>query len=86
VGNDTPDGGRLDPIGWFIGTLHQLLGHDAAAAVIGASSGNKAACLLCRYDRDPTDERRRAVYRALAPTSIGQAAPVPVTGGEGDPR
>jgi len=62
----------MDPIGWFIGTLHQLIGHDTTAAIIGASSGDKSACLLCQYEREPTDERRKAVYRALAPTSIGQ--------------
>jgi hypothetical protein len=59
----------MDSIGWFIGTLHQLIGHDAAAAMIGASSGDKHDCLLCQYEREPTDERRRAVTRALAPTS-----------------
>jgi hypothetical protein len=63
----------VDPIGWFIGTLHQLIGHDAAAAVIEAAPGDKTDCLMCQYERDPTDERRRAVTRALAPTSIGSS-------------
>ena len=67
--------GGMDQIGWFIGTLHQLIGHDAAAAVIGATAGDKGACLLCQYERDPTDERRKAAVRALAPTSIGITAP-----------
>jgi hypothetical protein len=67
---------HMDGIGWFIGTLHELIGHDAAAAVMGASSGDKGACRLCQYKRDPTDERRRAVTRALAPTSIGSTATV----------
>jgi hypothetical protein len=65
---------HMDGIGWFIGTLHELIGHDAAAAVMGASSGDKDACLLCQYEREPTDERRRAVTRALTPTSIGSTA------------
>jgi hypothetical protein len=62
----------MDPIGWCIANLHQLLGHDKTAAVIGAAPGDKSACLLCQYEREPTDERRQAAYRALAPTSIGQ--------------
>ena len=64
----------MDSIGWFIGTLHQFVGHDAAAAVIGAKPGAKTVCLMCLYEREPTDERRRAVTRALAPTSIGSTA------------
>jgi len=35
-------GVAADPIGWFIGTLHQLIGHDATAAVIEAAPGDKA--------------------------------------------
>lgn len=57
----------MDPIGWFIATLHQVLGHDKTAAVIGATPGDKDACLICQYERHPSDTTRQAVIRALAP-------------------
>ena len=43
----------LDTIGWFIATLHSQLGHDKAAAVIGASVGDKSACVICQYEQYP---------------------------------
>lgn len=55
----------MDQIGWLIATLHQLIGHDAAAAVLGQPPGDKAACLLCQYEADPTQERRAAVIAAV---------------------
>ena len=55
----------MDPIGAFIATAHQLLGHDVAAAFIGSQSGDKTACLLCQYEKDPTGERRQAVVDAI---------------------
>lgn len=57
----------MDTIGWFIATLHDLIGHDQAAAVIGVPSGDKASCLLCKHQREPNDITRQAVIRALAP-------------------
>lgn len=41
----------MDPIGVFIATLHNMVGHDVAAALIGFTPGDKAACLLCQYER-----------------------------------
>lgn len=55
----------MDPIGWFIATTHQLLGHDKAAAVMGQPPGDKGKCLLCQYEADPTGERRQAVIAAI---------------------
>lgn len=40
----------MDTIGWFIATLHQLLGHDKAAAVMGQPPYNKNTCILCLYE------------------------------------
>jgi hypothetical protein len=57
----------MDAIGWFIATTHQLLGHDKTAALIGQSSGNKEACLLCQYERTRSENDRLAVLAALAP-------------------
>lgn len=57
----------MDTIGWFIATLHQLIGHDEAAWMIGFTPGNRGDCLLCQYERAPDDLRRQAVVRALAP-------------------
>ncbi|HEY6276923.1 MAG TPA: hypothetical protein VIX86_11390 [Streptosporangiaceae bacterium] len=57
----------MDRIGWFIATLHQLLGHEKTAAVIGMPSGNTDACVLCRHERSPDDLTRQAVIRALSP-------------------
>ena len=56
----------MDKIGWFIATLHQLSGHDTAAAFLGQSAGDKAACVVCQYEQQPTSERRAAVIEALA--------------------
>jgi hypothetical protein len=61
----------LDLIGWYIATLHQLIGHDAAAASIGAPAGGKDSCVICRYESDPTQARREAVYAALAADPAG---------------
>jgi hypothetical protein len=41
----------MDIVGWFIVTLHQMLGHNKAAAVIGCPPYNRNACILCRYER-----------------------------------
>src|SRR5215471_12859596 len=55
----------MDSIGWCIANLHQLLGHDKTAIVLGVPAGNKAACLICQYEAEPTDIRRVAVERAM---------------------
>jgi len=41
---------ELDSIGWFIVTMHQLIGHDKTAVVIGVDTGDKAACIICLYE------------------------------------
>lgn len=41
----------LDTVGWYICTLHQLLGHEKAAAVIGVADEDPILCILCRYER-----------------------------------
>lgn len=41
----------LDTIGWFIATMHQMLGHDKAAAALGQPPYNKNTCVLCLYER-----------------------------------
>jgi hypothetical protein len=53
---------QMDTIGWFIATLHQMLGHTAAARFLGQPVGDRAECILCRYDsgqatRDEVIER-----------------------------
>lgn len=55
----------MDPIGWFLVTLHGLLGHDKAAAFIGQPAGDRDACVICAYERQPTAEARQAVIRAI---------------------
>jgi hypothetical protein len=62
----------LDAIGWFIASSHQLLGHDTTALMLGQPPGDRAACLICRHERRPTEATRQAVIRALAP----EAAPL----------
>lgn len=65
----------LDPIGWFIVTTHQLLGHDKTAAVLGVPVGDRACCLICASERHPTDETRALVAAALAPSARAALAP-----------
>jgi hypothetical protein len=57
----------MDSIGWMIATAHNLLGHDKCAVVLGVDTGDKAACLICKYERDPTPENKQAVVEALRP-------------------
>ena len=57
----------MDAIGQFLATLHHLVGHDKAAALIGMSPGDKRQCLLCQHEQAPTEASRQAVYAALAP-------------------
>jgi hypothetical protein len=61
-------GVTLDNIGWFIATLHQLIGHDKAAQVLGQPVGDKECCLICIYEQHPTDANRQAVIEALGPS------------------
>jgi hypothetical protein len=58
----------MDAIGWYIATLHQLLGHDKAAAVLDVPPGDKTACVICRYERNPTQANRERVELALSPS------------------
>mgnify|MGYP001033338278 CR=1 FL=1 len=41
----------MDTIGWFIATLHQMLGHDKAAAFLGEPPLDKRMCILCMYEK-----------------------------------
>jgi hypothetical protein len=43
----------MDTIGRFIATLHNLLGHDKAAAAMGVPAGDKRQCLICQYEQYP---------------------------------
>lgn len=56
----------MDGIGWYIATLHSLLGHEKTAVVLGVDPGDTSACLICAYECEPTAERKRAVEDALA--------------------
>lgn len=56
----------MDAVDKFIVDIHNLLGHDKAAAFLGQPAGDKETCLLCRYERGPTEERRQAVEDAFA--------------------
>jgi hypothetical protein len=40
----------MDTIGWLIATMHQMLGHDKAAAFLGQAPYNRATCILCLYE------------------------------------
>jgi hypothetical protein len=41
---------QLDTVGWFIATLHQLLGHRSAARFLGQAVGD-STCILCQYEK-----------------------------------
>jgi hypothetical protein len=61
----------MDAIGWYIATLHDLIGHDQAAAFIGQPpGGDQESCLLCQHQQEPNDVTRQAVIRALRPAAI----------------
>ena len=57
----------MDTIGWFIATLHEMIGHDKTAAVIGQPPGDKAACVICRYEQTRSEEDRLLVLALLSP-------------------
>lgn len=64
----------VDPIGWFIGTLHQTLGHDQTAAFLGALPGSQADCILCRYEGGvATREEAARALNGLPPVSTALA-------------
>jgi hypothetical protein len=56
----------MDAIGWYIASLHKMLGHDKAAVVLGQPAGDKRACVICKYEASPTEANREAVLSALA--------------------
>jgi hypothetical protein len=41
----------MDPIGLYIATMHQLLGHDKTAVFLGVPPYNPATCVLCCFER-----------------------------------
>ena len=55
----------LDHIGWYIATLHHLLGHDKAAVVLGQDPGSREGCLICAHEAAPTAGSRAAVIAAI---------------------
>lgn len=57
----------MDPVGRLIASLHNVLGHDKAAAYLGVPAGDKRDCLICAYEACPDDLARQRVIRALAP-------------------
>jgi len=58
----------MDVIGWFMATLHQMLGHVKAAQALGVPPGDPRDCLMCRFEADPTEENKAAVQAALRPS------------------
>jgi hypothetical protein len=42
---------QMDTVGWYIATLHQMLGHDKTAAALGEAPYNKNTCILCLYEK-----------------------------------
>jgi hypothetical protein len=65
----------MDTIGWFIATLHNLVGHDTAQRMIGGPVYDKRTCLLCQYEAAPDDLKRQAVIRALTPREQADSSP-----------
>lgn len=63
----------MDPIGWYIATIHSLLGHAKAAVAMGVPAGDEDDCLICRYERSLSAEDRESVLRALAQETVSQA-------------
>lgn len=59
----------MDSVMWLIANLHQMIGHDKAAKVLGVNPypfGPDVACVLCTYEASPTDENKAAVEAALS--------------------
>jgi hypothetical protein len=55
----------MDAIGWFLATIHGLLGHQGASRYLGITPGDPRHCSLCQYERDPSPTNRRKVFSAL---------------------
>jgi hypothetical protein len=56
---------KMDPIGWFIATTHQILGHDKCAQVLGVDPHDGEVCKLCEYEKNPSDEGKREIIRSI---------------------
>jgi hypothetical protein len=61
----------MDPIGWYIATLHSLIGHDKTAVVLGQSAGDKDQCVICLYEDYPTETLRQEVIAAIGTAAAG---------------
>lgn len=59
----------MDTIGWFIATLHQIMGHDKAAAVLGQAPYNKNMCILCQYERGDAGITKQMVIDRIGSSS-----------------
>lgn len=57
----------MDPIAWLIANLHLVLGHNKTAVFLGVPAGDKAECIICKFDRG--EATREDVITALAPPS-----------------
>lgn len=51
VGHKPRERTELDVIDHFVIVLHNVLGHVKAAAFLGEPAGDRAQCILCRYNR-----------------------------------
>ena len=41
----------MDTIGWYLATLHQLVGHDKARQIVNGIDGDPKFCILCQYEK-----------------------------------
>lgn len=58
---------KLDTVGWYIATLHQMLGHRQTAAFLGQDAGDAAQCILCQYEKGAVD-KQAVIERLGVPT------------------
>ncbi len=70
-------GRGLDRIGWYIATMHSLLGHDKTAVFIGAPIGDRENCLICQYEQSPDARKKQAVIDALMASQDGSTGGMP---------
>jgi hypothetical protein len=55
----------MDTVGWYIATLHQMMGHRPAARFLGMpiEEGEENDCVLCQFERGAAtkEEVERAI-------------------------
>jgi hypothetical protein len=75
----------MDVIAWYIATLHSLIGHAKTAVVLGQPEGNTDDCVICQYEREPTEENKRRVEDAMREPDVpGDDVPRELPDGVGD--